>query len=263
MSDAKQPLIHRPVLVAILGMLGASFFGLVVPWMLLPIPTQAPLTYRGELLKASLNVSTGIILTVVVAMLVEAHRIRSARRVADHELHRALISQLRNVDDQVKSAALLINAHQSARTYGEQMRRLIEVRVSLLNARHTVHAEERAFRGDTIQTQLLSHLDAAAVYLQKLTAEYQEHYLRVSRIQSYSHEWDQAQAKKAAQSDEPPAPGQMKSSTVAWTELTGVAFTRLKALLEDEDSRGLHQAEFAAPLGKAVEVLRNLDQETI
>jgi hypothetical protein len=252
-----------PLLVAAMGLGGAIVFGFAVPAGLInAYPKLTWDLYGAELFKASMTIAAGTVLGVVVAMLVESHRLRSARRAADQELRRALIAQLRDVHDQVKSAALLIKAHKSARTYGEQMRRLIEVRVQLLGVRRAITAERRPFRAGAEPLEAAIH--TAAGYLEKLTTEYEHHYLRISKIQSYSYEWDQAQARKAAQSDAPPAPENMKSSTVPWNELTGPAFERLAALREaNDDASQVHRAGFSDPLGTAIDLLRDLNEKEL
>jgi hypothetical protein len=260
-TDPQKESSIRPLVVALLGGAGAIVFAIVIPaWL---VRSYADITwqlYRADLLKGSLTIATGLVLTVVVAMLVENHRQRAARRSADRDLRRALVAQLRRVHDEVKAAALLIEAHQSARTYGEQMRRLIEVRVRLLDARRTVVAETKSFGKDA--NHVVTLIETGADYLSALTDEYKKQYLRVSRIQLYSHEWDLAQAKVAAQRPEPPVPSDMKSSTVPWAELTGPAFARLKILREaDEESSAAHESEFSRPLGRAIDLLRKQNSE--
>jgi hypothetical protein len=253
--DPRNPVTIRPLIVAVIGLAGTIFFGVVLPvWLVSSFGDLTWAQYRAELIGASLTIATGLLLTVVVAMLVEGHRQRSVRQASDRELRRAVIAQLRNVHDQVKAAALLIKAHRSARTYGEQMRRLIEVRVHLLDARRTVVAEPRSFEGE--DKVLISLIDAAAGYLANLTTEYEGQYLRVSKVQLFSHEWDVAQARKAATSDKPPKPEEMQASTVAWAELTGKGFPRLRILCESStEAADTHEREFSKPLGRAIDML--------
>jgi hypothetical protein len=259
----KTPDPMNPLLVAAIGLGGAIVFGLAVPAALIRVFPQLTWDHYGaELFNASMTIATGTVLGVVVAMLVENHRLRAARRAADRDLRAALIAQLRDVHDQVKSAALLIKAHKSARTYGEQMRRLIEVRVQLLGVRRAISAERRPFQAGA--GALEAAINTAASYLEKLTTEYETHYLRISKIQSYSYEWDQAQAKKAAQAETPPAPENMKSSTVPWNELTGPAFERLSALREaTDDASQAHRSGFSEPLGAAIDLLRDLNEKEL
>jgi hypothetical protein len=116
--DPRRAASIRPLLVALLGVAGAVVFAIAIPaWLVLSYADITWQQYRTDLMKGSLTVGTGLVLTVVVAMLVENHRQRAARRSTERDLRRALIAQLRAVHDDVKVAALLIEAHQSARTY--------------------------------------------------------------------------------------------------------------------------------------------------
>ena len=86
-------------------------------------------------------------MTGVVSVAVDNHNKRKEWRAANREFRLDLISRLRQIHDRVKIAALLIEAHESAKTYGEQMRELISVRVAVLDLHRAISNQPRAVDG--------------------------------------------------------------------------------------------------------------------
>lgn len=90
-----------------------------------------------------------------------------------------VLADLKGVFDQVARARILIPAHQSVATYGDEMRALITARVQL---RNVVRALERRADGIDHQarvevTALVVHMDE---FVESLTCEFRDNYKRLS-----------------------------------------------------------------------------------
>ncbi|NVO58019.1 hypothetical protein HW561_19665 [Rhodobacteraceae bacterium B1Z28] len=104
---------------------------------------------------------------------------RREEEAARHDFVRALLADIKSVYDIVERARLLIGAHKSAKTYGEQMRNLPDAQVTLHNMR-------RALRPDTdgIGKDIGGQLRAASAFVRELLDEFQDKYLQASIRQS-------------------------------------------------------------------------------
>lgn len=239
----------------------AILVGTVAPLFLILQGGVESSKYFDELLKTSLTVAVGILMTGVVSVAVNNHNVRMERRAADREFRQHLISCLRKIHDRVKIAALLIDAHQSAKTYGEQMRELISVGVSVRDVRRTISSQPRAV-GDLLAETLKNRMTEIARYLDEIKKEYREQYKRVSAIQFYSSAWDRERARNAAKKDVPPRPEEMVTSTVAWRDLQGAGFPMLKVFLVSDSSipeDKTHETRFSKPLGDAINDISAID----
>lgn len=204
-----------------------------------------------------LTLAGALVLTGGVGVVIDAVNRSRVDRRQNREVRVGLAGQLRGVHSDVKRAALLIDAHHTALTYGEQMRALIEARVSVGNIRFT--ATHSAAIDEATRESITEELNTVTDYLQALTAEYRHEYLRISAIQRANHEWEVAQAKKLAGGESPPDPLQIVTSLVPWQELEKrAAFPRLGVLLDSlktGDEAATHKAELAGPIDRAVSAL--------
>ncbi len=210
-----------------------------------------------KLFDSLVTLAGALVLTGGVGVVIEDANRRREARAHDREDRLALVARLRAVHSDLLRAARLIDAHRTALTYGEQMRALVETRVELSNlhfaARHavTLDADGRA--------DLVAQIHVVANYVRALIAEYREQYPRVSAIQRATHEWELAQARTLAQRPEPPLPGDVVTSTVAWTELTNrAAFPHLGTLLDGlrgAPAAAAHDAGVTVPIRRAIAVL--------
>jgi hypothetical protein len=93
-----------------------------------------------------------------------------------------VLADLKNVYDRVGRARLVIPAQQSAKTYGEEMRGLIDARVQL---RNVMRALERRTAGvsETTRTHVASKVERMERYLEALTGEFRDKYKQVADLQ--------------------------------------------------------------------------------
>src|SRR5689334_1148707 len=90
-----------------------------------------------------------------------------------------VLADLKSVYDRVGRAKILIPAHKSVKTYGEEMRGLIEARVQL---RNIVRALERRAEGidEKARQEVTRHVSQMEKYLETLTTEFRDNYKALS-----------------------------------------------------------------------------------
>jgi hypothetical protein len=90
-----------------------------------------------------------------------------------------VLADLKGVYDQVARARILIPAHQSVLTYGDEMRGLIGARVQL---RNVVRALERRADGidEKMRAEVEDLVDRMDRYVESLTCEFRDNYKRLS-----------------------------------------------------------------------------------
>lgn len=139
---------------------------------------------HGELSRifvtATVTLIFGALLGGVVSLLIADFDRRRVQRAAEMEFVSNILSDLKAVYDRVDRGRTLIAAHQSAKTYGEQMQGFIDARVKLL-------AVDRALKFDERGTPLAlvrKEVRKMEKYLHSLTREFVEHYKAISRAQS-------------------------------------------------------------------------------
>jgi hypothetical protein len=159
------------------------------------------------------------------------------------------LADLKAVYDSVESARVLIEAHKSARSYGEQIRRLGKSRVRL----EGVH---RAIRADTIDFQkagngLVGCIDHMIRYIEFLEEEYHEKYLSASRKQRVDEQYNNELAQRSAKSKQQPDDDEWRVE--AWNFID----TQFPALKDLRDCGQQYQNKFKCPLDEATVELRN------
>lgn len=214
-----------------------------------------------KLFDSLVTLAGAVVLTGVIGVTVD--RATKARESRDqlHAQRLELARRLRSVHSDVKHAALLIAAHQTARTYGEQMRALLRSRVEIGDVRFEIVNDVSLSAGS--RDLLVKDLSAVAGYLEALTDEYGDQYLRVSAIQLATHEWELRRARALADREQPPDAGEVVVSPVPWQELNRPdAFPCLAVLLESLDdetvetaSAILHAEQFSQPLRRVADAL--------
>ena len=139
---------------------------------------------HGELSRifvtGTVTLVAGALLGGIVSLLIADFDRRRVQRAAQLEYISNVLGQLKTVCDCVDKGRTLIAAHQSAKTYGEQMREFIDARVKLL-------AVDRALRFDDRRQPIASVIEnvrGMESYLNSLTDEFIEHYKNISRSQS-------------------------------------------------------------------------------
>lgn len=175
---------------------------------------------------ATVTLVFGSLLGGVVSLLIADFDRRRVQRAAQLEFISNVLNDLKGVYDRVDRGRTLIAAHQSAKTYGEQMREFIDARVKLLSVLRALRFDER---GSPI-LPVRAHVVDMEAYVHLLTAEFEQHYKDISRSQSIY----EARVKHAL---EPPVPmtnaGAALPANAPWTELTELP--RLKDFMRQVD----------------------------
>jgi len=160
-----------------------------------------------------------------------------------------VLADLKNVYDRVARARILIPAHKSAKTYGEEMRGLIDARVQL---RNVVRALER--RADGIEEGTRSEVtrlvkEQMERYLETLTCEFRDNYKELSDAQRGYEARAEAMVKAFAEGralHQPPA-----LPAFVWHRISS-----LPALADFIGDGILYKKGFEEPLDDASELLR-------
>ncbi|MDM0047790.1 MULTISPECIES: hypothetical protein [unclassified Variovorax] len=160
-----------------------------------------------------------------------------------------VLADLKGVFDQVARARILIPAHQSVATYGDEMRALITARVQL---RNVVRALER--RADGVDeetrsevTRLVRRMDD---FLEGLTCEFRDNYKRLSDQQRGYEKRAEALLKQFAEDPSRQTPPELP--VFVWNSLS-----ELPRLADFIGPANDYRIQFEAPLDDASAWLRN------
>jgi hypothetical protein len=115
------------------------------------------------------------------------------------------------VHDRAENARLLISAHKSAKTYGEQLRELIAAQVVLFRVKRTLDASADG-------SEHVLPLAAMIGYLTAMHDEYRREYKEVSDLQLYDQTVTGLRFDAAAKRD-PPRKDTPEASRGAWARL--------------------------------------------
>jgi len=163
----------------------------------------------------------GSLLGGVATLLIADFDRRRVQRAAQLDFIANVLNDLKGVHDQVDRGRMLIKAHRSAKTYGDEMRGFIEARVKLQNVVRALKTDER---GGPIQ-KVRAEVACMEGYLRWLLEEFEKHYKSVSLEQSIF----EARLKRAL--DPPPADDSVDAlpPNTPWKTLEGL--DRLKDFL--------------------------------
>lgn len=155
---------------------------------------------------------------------------------------RSVLDDIKKVHDIVEHARLLIDAHKSAKTYGEQVRSLPDAIIILHNVRRALDYETGP------APKLDTHIQAMIGFLKSITGEFQTRYITVSRLQSQDEANNRLLRAEAAKGDRK-APKDV--TQMAWDEIK--TFDCLKVLRHDCPfiSKDVKQEELDALRGEA------------
>jgi hypothetical protein len=233
----------RPLLMALAWALFPSLVGFLVASLVGDVELRKAI-YAGAatLLFGGL---LGGVLKVLLDEVVAAKR----RREDAAEFVANVLADLKGVYDRVARARTLIPAHKSVKTYGGEMRDMIEARVQLRNVTRALERRAEGV-GDEVRRTVTDHVSQMETYLDRLTTEFRDNYKTLSDEQRGYEERAKAMLKIYADDStgaEPP-------------HLPGFVWDRLSSLpvLKDFIGEGQgYQSEFVAPLDNASESLRN------
>lgn len=146
------------------------------------------LTNYPDLQKSLFTASTGLIfgglLTAVVKLLVEDHKNQQAKKEDHAQFTENVLSDLKSVYDRVERARIVIPAHQSALTYGKEMRDLIDSRVKLRNVYRAIDTGTGKQKEEEHSQLLRAAVGEMESYLKELTDVFEEIYRETSKAQA-------------------------------------------------------------------------------
>lgn len=156
-----------------------------------------------------------------------------------------ILGDLKEVHDRVERARLLIPAHQSAKTYGDELRDLLGSRVQLLNVHRALKTRNDVFRQD-MQEKLEPLVHSMTDYLGDIATEFKNNYKDISNAQA-SYEV----AVKATRSGVGGGATTQPHNT-PWEKIQALPTTGLFLRDSSED----YEKRFTHPLDKASALLR-------
>jgi hypothetical protein len=243
---AKEPLNwsrRRPFVTALLWALVPSFAAF---WIGRTFSDQhlktAVFTGAATLLFGGL---LGGVLKVLLDDIVAAKR----RREDAADFVANVLADLKGVYDRVGRAGTLIPAHKSVKTYGDEMRDMIEARVQL---RNITRALERRAEGvsEAVRKAVTFHVNQMKQYLDELTGEFRDHYKALSDKQRGYEERTKVMLKRYADESSEEQPPQLPG--FVWDSLSRLP------MLEDFIAWGQKYTRgFEEPLDAASALLRN------
>jgi hypothetical protein len=174
---------------------------------------------------------------------------RDAAREKEKEtlnFYRNVLSDLKSVYDKVEKARLLIQAHRTANTYGEQMRDLIEGVVILHNIKRALNPEF-----PELQEKLNPCINPMNHFIKDLLNEYRDNYKKISILQ----EVDEAKKRSLIEQRIKDSNSEIKDDDIpssAWKQIENL--NKLSAI-RDEKFRE-YESNFLMYLDEASAILR-------
>ena len=245
MKPAQSPAWKQkhPFLIALMWALVPSFGAfLIAP--ILPDAELRKVIYAG----AATLLFGGLLGGVLKVLLDEVVAAKRRREDAAGFIVNVL-ADLKGVYDRVARARSLIPAHRSVKTYGDEMRDMIEARVQL---RNVTRALERRSEGvdEGVREDVARRVNEMEQYLDKLTGEFRDNYKPLSDKQRGYEERAKAVLKRYAEATTEESPPQLPG--FVWDSLSSLP------MLADFIGKGrVYRSEFEEPLDDASEALRN------
>ncbi|MDH3747672.1 MAG: hypothetical protein OER97_05655 [Gammaproteobacteria bacterium] len=164
------------------------------------------------------------------------------------EFIRNLLADFKSVYDRVESCRLLVEAHRSAKTYGEQMRQLVGGVVTLHNIKRALDPEF-----PNLKEELREPIREMTKFVKNLLEEFRDNYREISKLQEADEAWNKYQRETLPAQDEPPS----KYTPVSRAWKTIEKLPRLSAL-RDDDRFEEYESGFLVYLDAASATLRSL-----
>lgn len=130
--------------------------------------------------EAAAGLLFGTMLGAVVQVLFNDLELTRVMRASQAEFISRVLDDLKSVYDRAERARSLILAHQSAKTYGEEVRDLVEFRVKLHNVERAIKFDPR---GAVLQN-ISGNIRSMRTYLDVVVKEFEDNYKEISRKQS-------------------------------------------------------------------------------
>jgi hypothetical protein len=179
---------------------------------------------NAEVGKWLLTVAAALVLTGALSMVVKQIDQRRSERQAWHEILNDLVA----ANQKLILARVRLQAHQSAKTYQEQLAEVMAARVEV----RRIGALDIVNRDRSLSDQITRMRE----YLDGLGQEYAAGYLNVARQQRLDEVWLTSQMNAANVGDDAPKlPDRLSCAARAWLLLKDASqFPRLAALLDED-----------------------------
>ena len=163
-----------------------------------------------------------------------------------HDFYRAVLADFKSVYDLVESCRLLVEANQSAKTYGEQVRGLVASVVTLHNIKRALDPEFPELKKD-----LREPIKEMTKFIKGLLNEFSANYKRISQLQAADEAWNKYLRETLAKEQNGSKAYEPKSR--AWGEIRKLP--KLKVLIDDDNFKE-YEWQFLYHLDKASGILR-------
>lgn len=161
--------------------------------------------------------------------------------------YKAILSDFKSVYDMVEKARLLIEAHRTAKTYGEQLRGLIDGVVILHNVKRGLNP---GF--PDLEMALKPYINSMNQFIKGLLSEYRDNYKRISILQEIDELKKEVYEKELAKSAENETQD-FDIPADAWNQIK--ALEKLSILIDDEKFEE-YRSSFLTHLDKASAIIR-------
>ena len=132
-----------------------------------------------------LTLGATVVLGGLLKFLLEDYKKERDKEDSIKKFKQDILSQLRNIYDEVELSRLLIESHKSAKTYGERIRQsIIPSKIALYDIKRTLADTTEGIPQKKLEKMRLS-VHFMIAYLQSLAQEYKNKYHEISNLQAY------------------------------------------------------------------------------
>jgi DNA-binding transcriptional MerR regulator len=171
----------RPIVGTVLFATFAVFVAvvaIVIGWSLYAHAARPATEFYAKLGEISLQLAIVIIIGALVKAMVDWGTSQHSRYREQLEDRKEFLRRVRAMHVTIQNARDLMNAHASARTWGEQSRRLMQLRPEVEEISEDLKASRKLFAK---QSQIVDGLEAIVTYLNEAGNEYVEKHSAVDR----------------------------------------------------------------------------------
>lgn len=159
---------------------------------------------------------------------------------------RAVLADFKSVYDRVESCRLLVEAHRSAKTYGEQSRELVGGVVTLHNIKRALNPEY-----PELSKELAEPIKHMTKFIKGLLIEFRDHYKEISHLQAADEAWNKHARENLPKANKGPESYQPVSR--AWSQIDKLPQL---SILRDDRRFDDYEAAFLVYLDQASRTLR-------
>jgi hypothetical protein len=243
----------------IIALSGITVIGLVI-WVIMLILTwgiDKPNALLVEMGKTGASLSFITVIGGIIQWILKDRDLAMQRILKDRDaekqkeketlnFYRNVLSDFKSVYDKVEKARLLIQAHRTAKTYGEQMRELIDGVVILHNIKRALNPEF-----PELQEKLNPCISAMNRFIKELLDEYRDNYKKISVLQ----EIDEKKKEKLIEEKLKDSNSEIIDTDIpsrAWKQIENL--NKLSAIKEEKFKE--YKSKFLVHLDKASAILR-------